>query len=88
MRRIALDPREQAGTVSYTEIHAALRRSPTLGGTRSGGAHTIYIGPRGSVPVPNHAGDCPRGTWRSICRMAIAAGLAALTVVLMATMMI
>lgn len=78
MRRIALDTQANP-VVKYSEIHAALGRSKTLRAVRKGGEHTVYLGPHGCVPVPNHGGqDCPRGTWRSICRMAIAAGLASL----------
>lgn len=80
MRRIAIDP-DTAGQVKYSEIHAALGRSRNLVRIRPG-KHTVYEGPHGSVPVPNHDGDCPRGTWRSIARLAILAGLAALAVAL------
>lgn len=80
MRRIALDP-TQTGQVKYSEIHAALGRSKTLRSVRPG-KHTVYVGPTGSVPVPNHDGDCPRGTWRSICRLAILAGLAVMVAVI------
>ena len=88
MRRIALDTQANP-VVKYSEIHAALGRSKSLHGIRNGGDHTVYTGPHGSVPVPNHAGhDCPRGTWRSICRMAIAAGLAALVVAVAVSMLV
>lgn len=80
MRRIDFTERAQ-GVVTHDEVHAALRRSKHLRGIRRTGPHTVYEGPRGSVPVPNHRGDCPRGTWRSICRLAILAGLAALALV-------
>jgi len=84
MRRIAIDP-TQAGQVKYSEIHAAVGRSKNLRGIRPG-RHTVYEGPHGSVPVPNHDGDCPRGTWRSICRLAIAAGLAVMVAIVVLAM--
>lgn len=80
MRRIAIDP-AQNPVVKYSEIHAALARSKTLRGIRTG-RHTVYEFPHGLVPVPNHDGDCPRGTWRSICRMALLAGFAVLIVMI------
>lgn len=60
------------------EVHAALAHHPALVKVRNGGRHTVYVGPSGSVPVSNHPGDVPRGTLKSICRMAALAGLAAL----------
>ena len=63
---------------TYREIHAALEHSPRLTSMRANGRHTVYSGPNGCVPVPNHQGDCPNGTRRSIQRMAALAGLAAL----------
>lgn len=71
-RRTAAEELERAHT--SREVHAALSRAPHLVNVRPG-KHTVYIGPRGSVPVPNHNCDMPRGTLRSICRMAAAAGL-------------
>lgn len=76
MRRIALDAPPKI--VTHAEIHAALRRAPKLQSIRNGGRHTTYVGPTGCVPVPNHPGDCDRGTWRSIVRQCIAAGLVVL----------
>jgi hypothetical protein len=61
----------------YRDVHAALSRSPNLASVRNGGPHTVYCGRNGhSVPVPNHRGDVPPGTLRSIWRLAIVAGLA------------
>ncbi len=77
MSRRSLD---QAHT--YREIHSALERSPALVSKRNGGRHTVYVGPNGSVPVPNHAGDAPRGTLHSICKMAALAGLSVLVLAL------
>ncbi len=35
------------------------------------GSHVVFIKPgRDNVPVPNHRGDIPTGTLRSICRAA------------------
>ncbi len=82
MRRIALDHRQNP-VVKYKEIHAALSRSPNLRDVRRVGDHEVYVGPTGSVPVPHdHGGDCPKWTWKSIVRMAVAAGLAVLTLVI------
>jgi predicted RNA binding protein YcfA (HicA-like mRNA interferase family) len=67
---------EQSHT--YREVHAALSHNPNLMGSRNGGRHTIYLGPDGPVPVPNHNGDVPHGTLKSICRLAAAAGLVCL----------
>lgn len=71
-RRNPLEELEHAKT--HREVNAALGRAPHLCGVRPG-KHIIYVGPHGSVAAPNHPGDCPRGTLRSICRMAVAAGL-------------
>lgn len=57
------------------EHQAALSHAPNLQGTRSG-RHIFYIGPTGGVPVPAHGGaEIPKGTHRSIVRLAVAAGL-------------
>lgn len=60
---------------------------PELRARRQSGSHVVYTGPRGSVVVPNHGGDVARGTLRSIIRMAALAGLAALSVVWIGTLL-
>jgi predicted RNA binding protein YcfA (HicA-like mRNA interferase family) len=77
---------DQAHT--YREAHAALEHSPTLQGVRRGGRHIVYEGPNGVVPVPNHNGDAPRGTMKSIYKMACAAGLVCLTMAMVALLVL
>lgn len=64
------------------EVCAHFDNHPALVEVHQSGSHRIYRGPRGSVIVPAHNGDVPRGTLRSICRMAALAGLAALVIAL------
>lgn len=66
---------------TYREVAAHFDHHPALQASRQSGSHRTYTGPHGVVIVPCHNGDVPRGTLRSICRMALLAGLACLVVV-------
>lgn len=62
---------------TYQEVQQHFDHHPAVTNVRQTGSHRIYSGPRGSVVVPiGHRGDVPRGTLRSIMRMAALAGLA------------
>lgn len=80
-RRAPLEDLERAKT--NREVGAALDRAPHLCGKRTGGRHTVWIGPHGSVPAPMHPGECARGTKNSIIRMAVAAGLFCLVIAML-----
>jgi hypothetical protein len=71
---------------TYRDLHQHFSHHAALQGTRNGGPHTIYRGPSGSVPVPNHNGDVPHGTLRSIVKMALLAGLGVVLMALMLTL--
>ena len=61
---------------TYQEVQQHLDHHPALRDVRQSGSHRTYTGPHGCVTVPcGHRGDVPRGTLRSICRMAALAGL-------------
>jgi len=45
------------------------------------GGHKIYTGPTGQVVITTHPGECPRGTLKSIVKMAVLAGLTVLAVI-------
>ena len=62
------------------EVNSHFVHHPRLVSYRTSGGHTVYEGPTGTVVTTNHPGDIPRGTLRSICRMAALAGLAVLVV--------
>ena len=72
---------EQSHT--FREVYAALQHNPELRTMRNCGRHTVFTGPHGCVPVPRHQGDVPRGTLKSIVKMAVLAGLAVAVVVIM-----
>lgn len=65
---------------TYREVAAHFDHHASLQATRQSGSHRVYTGPTGVVIVPCHSGDVPRGTLRSIMRMALLAGLACLIV--------
>lgn len=71
-------------STTYREVAAHFDNHPALRAARQSGSHRTYTGPTGSVVVPCHNGDVPRGTLRSIVRMALMAGLACLIVVVLA----
>jgi predicted RNA binding protein YcfA (HicA-like mRNA interferase family) len=60
------------------EVCQALDHHPALREKRQRGSHVVYTGPGGNVIVPAHPGDLKRGTLKSICRMALLAGLSVL----------
>ena len=68
---------------TFREVHAALQHNPGLRAMRNCGRHTVYTGPHGCVPVPTHQGDVPRGTLKSIVKMAVMAGLAVVIILIM-----
>lgn len=63
---------------TYRDLHQHFQHHPNLRAVRNGGRHTVYCGPHGSVPVPNHTGDVKHGTLRGVVKLAQLAGLAAL----------
>ena len=81
-RRTPLEELERAKT--NREVEAALDHAPHLISKRSTGRHTVWVGPTGSVPAPvSHPGECNRWTKNSIIRMAVAAGLFGIIILLM-----
>lgn len=62
------------------EVCAHFDHHPALVEVHQSGSHRVYRGPSGTVIVPAHSGDVPRGTLRSIQRMALMAGLAVLVI--------
>ena len=75
MTRRTLDPAHTS-----QEVNQHFQHHPALVSYRVSGGHTIYTGPTGTVVTTNHPGDIPRGTLRSICKMAVMAGLGALVI--------
>lgn len=72
---------------TYQELRQHFDQHPAVKDVRQSGSHRTYVGPHGSVIVPiGHRGDVPRGTLRSICRMAALAGLACLVLVFIASL--
>lgn len=73
MTRRTLNPDSH---LKYREVEAHFDHHPAVTAIRQSGSHKTWVGPRGSVTAPvGHNGDVPRGTLRSICRMAALAGL-------------
>lgn len=75
-------------STTYREVTAHFDHHPALVESRQSGSHRTYTGPTGSVVVPCHSGDVPRGTLRSIVRMAVMAGLACIVVLMLAQVVV
>lgn len=48
---------------------------------QTGGSHRVYKTPRGSLSIPQHHNEIPKGTWGSIWKMLLALGIAGLPIV-------
>jgi len=65
------------------ELEQHFDHHPALITWRKCGGHKIYTGPTGQVVITTHPGECPRGTLKSILKMAVLAGLAVAVLVVL-----
>lgn len=73
---------------TYQEVQQHLDHHPALRDVRQAGSHRTYTGPHGCVTVPcGHRGDVPKGTLRSIVRMATLAGLGLICIAIAASLL-
>lgn len=68
------------------DFDRAIRDSRLPCDERQTGSHRIYRVNGTSIPIPQHNGDIPVGTRRSIVRMLIRAGLLAAMIIVVAAL--